>query len=316
MPLNTYLLYKEIISINQTTKQWDYLIKQCISTARQFYPYVRGVNSQSYLPATSIWYVKIIRHLILWMVCFGTYQQVSAQNNRINTHNSIGWYNYFGTYKVSHKVGIHSDYQWRRNNIITNWQQSLLRLGVNYNLNTNAQVRVGYAWIETYPYGQIPLNSFGRDFTEHRIFEMVQLGHKAGIVDISHRYMAEQRFIGRYSAAGKPKEDEFKLLHRMRYMVRLQCPLKGKEIIDKTPYLAFYNEVFIGFGKNVPVNIFDQNRIGVFLGYRFNKIVRIEGGYLNQTLQYGRLINNLQVFQYNNGINLNAYFNIDLMKQK
>ena len=92
-------------------------------------------------------------------------------------------------------------------------------------------------------------------------------------------------------------------------------PLKGKEIKDKTPYIAIYDEVFIGFGKNVNANIFDQNRIGILFGYRFNKNVRIEGGYLNQTLQYGRQINGQNVFQNNNGVILNTNFNFDLLKQ-
>jgi hypothetical protein len=154
----------------------------------------------------------------------------------------------------------------------------------------------------------------GRDFTEHRIFEMVQLGHKEGIVDFSHRFMLEQRFVGRYSSLAETTEDEFPLLNRIRYMIRVQVPLKGNEIKDKTPYLAFYDEIFIGFGKNVNVNVFDQNRIGILLGYRFNKNVRIEGGYLNQTVQLGRLINGQNVFQSNNGFILNTNLNFDLTK--
>ncbi len=238
-----------------------------------------------------------------------------AQNNRLNTNNDIGWYNYFGTFKVSEKFGIHTEYQWRRNNLIKDWQQSLLRVGVNYNLNPRVMFRVGYAWIETFPYGEYPLNALGRDFTEHRTFQMVQLAHKEGIVDISHRFMLEQRFVGRYSSANQTTEDQFPLLNRARYMVRFQVPLRGKAIKDKIPYIALYDEVFIGFGQNVNANVFDQNRIGALIGYRFNKFVRIEGGYLNQTLQFGRQINGKNVFQNNNGLILNANFNIDLTKK-
>ena len=97
-------------------------------------------------------------------------------------------------------------------------------------------------------------------------------------------------------------------------MFRVQVPLNGKEVKDKTPYLAFYDEIFIGFGENVNANIFDQNRIGLLLGYRFNKNVRIEAGYLNQTVQFGRQINSQNVFQYNNGLIINANFNVDLTK--
>lgn len=244
--------------------------------------------------------------------CLITAVNVSSQNNRLNTGGTIGWYNYFGTFEVNDKISIHTEYQFRRDNIITDWQQSLLRLGLNYHINPSVLFRIGYAWIETFPYGEIPINGLGRDFTEHRIYQMVQLVHKEGIVDLSHRFMLEQRFVGRYSTADEPNEDEFPLTHRGRYMFRMQLPLKGKKIDDKTPYLAFYDEIFIGFGENVNANIFDQNRIGLLLGYKVNKNIRIEGGYLNQIVQFGRQINGQNVFQYNNGIIINLNFNLNL----
>ena len=222
----------------------------------------------------------------------------------------------FSSFKLSDKFGIHTEYQFRRDNYISNWQQSLLRVGLNYNLTPRVLIRAGYAWIETFAYGEIPLNSLGRDYTEHRAFEMIQLFQKEGIVDISHRFMLEQRFVGKYSSSSVMKEDEYPFLNRMRYMIRLQIPLKGKEIKDKTPYLATYDEVLIGFGKNVNANVFDQNRIGVLLGYRFNKKIRIEAGYLNQYLQYGRQINGKNIFQNNNGFLISSNFNFDFSGRK
>ena len=237
------------------------------------------------------------------------YKNAYSQNNRLNTKETIGWYNLFTTTKLKGKFGLHAEYQWRREKIITNWQQSLLRVGINYQPNARVLFRLGYAWIETFPYGEIPINGLGRDFTEHRIFEMIQLSHKESIIGFSHRFMLEQRFVGRYSSAGIAREDEFPLLNRLRYLIRLQVPLAGKEIKDRTPYMAAYDEVFIGFGKNVSANIFDQNRIGILLGYRLNKQLRIEAGFLNQTVQFGRLVNGKNVFQYNNGIIVNANVN-------
>jgi hypothetical protein len=239
-----------------------------------------------------------------------------AQNNRLTDKNTIGWYNYFGTFKLSKKFSIHTEYQWRRNNIITHWQQSLLRVGVNYSLSPTILFRAGYAWIETFNYGDYPINYLGRDFTEHRLFQVVQLSHKEGIIDLSHRFMLEQRFVGKYSNAAVSKEDEFPLLNRLRYMFRAQLPLKGKEIKNKTPYLAGYNEVFVGFGKNVNANVFDQNRLGVLMGYKFNNAIRIEGGYLSQIVQLGRQVGGQNVFQYNSGFILNMNFNFDLSKNK
>lgn len=256
-----------------------------------------------------------MRSKLCVIIIFLTATQLSyGQSSRLNHKNFIGWYNYFGTFKLSRKLGLHTEYQWRRDNIIKDWQQSLLRIGLNYNVNPRVLLRAGYGWIETFPYGEFPLNGLGRDFTEHRIFEMVHFNYKEGAIDFSHRFMLEQRFVGRYNAATESKEDEFPLLHRARYMVRLQTPLIGKEIKANIPYAAIYNEIFIGFGKNVNANIFDQNRIGILLGYQFTKNVRLEGGYLNQTLQFGRQIAGRNVFQTNSGVILNANFNFDLTK--
>ncbi|WP_300979251.1 DUF2490 domain-containing protein [Flavobacterium sp.] len=255
------------------------------------------------------------RHFFYAVFLLFVFNTAYSQNTRISNHNSIGWYNFFGTFKMNKKWSIHTEYQWRRENTVTDWQQSLLRLGVNYQLNPKVQLRAGYAWIETFPYGEIPINGMGKDFTEHRAFEMVTITDKISIVDVSHRFMLEQRWIGRYSNATLTTEDEFPFLNRLRYMFRCQIPLKGTEIKDKTPYVAVYDEIFVGFGKNVNENIFDQNRLGILLGYRFNSTVRMEAGYLNQIVQLGREVNSRNVFQYNNGLIINANFNIDLSKK-
>lgn len=241
---------------------------------------------------------------------------VNAQNSRIRDYNSIGWFNYFGTFKVSPKISIHTEYQFRRDEFVNNWQQSLLRLGVNYQIHSRVQLRAGYAWIETFAYGDIPINGFGNDFTEHRTYQMLTITDKIGRVDISHRFMQEQRWVGRYSSRELETEDEFPYLHRTRYMLRAQMPIKGKEIASKTPYVALYNEVFIGYGENLGENIFDQNRIGLLIGYRFSPKVRLEAGYLNQIVLLGREIGGRNVLQHNNGIIVNANFDIDFSKRE
>jgi len=253
--------------------------------------------------------------LFFSIIIFFLEKKMNGQNTRLNDYNNVGWYNYFGTFKVSEKIGFHTEYQFRRTEFITNWQQSLLRLGVNYQLNAKLQLRLGYAWIETFPYGEIPINGMGKEFSEQRLFQMATIADKISIVEISNRFMLEQRWVGRYSNTNLTQEDEFPFLNRFRYMVRIQVPLKGKEIKERTPYLALYDEIFIGFGKNVNENVFDQNRLGILLGYRFNSAFRIEAGYFNQILQLGREVNNRNVFQQNSGIIVNANFNFDLTKK-
>ncbi len=235
----------------------------------------------------------------------------SLAQSRITDSNNIGWFAANATFAVSNHFGVHTEYQWRRSDYGNEWQQGLLRVGVNYKYNNEVLFRVGYAWAETYAYGDIPLNGMGKDFTEHRIFEMVQLSNSVAQLSISHRFMLEQRWVGRYSSADLEVEDVYIYTNRLRYMLRLQLPL-----YKDGPYVAAYDEVFLGFGANIGENIFDQNRVGVLLGYAFNKNFRAEAGYLNQTLQLGREVNGENVFQKNNGFIVSGIFNVDLRKAK
>lgn len=255
------------------------------------------------------------RLLFIWSVWMCA-ASAFAQNTRINTYGNIGWYNYFGTVRFTEKWSAHTEYQWRRDEWISRGQQSLLRVGVNYQWRPQVLLRLGYGWIETYAYGDIPINALGRTFTEHRIFQMLQLSSKEGRFEFSHRFMLEQRFVGKYNSSASEKEDSYPLLNRLRYMLRVQVPLNNAELKDKTLYAALYNEVFIGFGKNVNANVFDQNRLGALLGYRFNGTMKIEGGYLQQILQFGREIGGKNVFQNNHGVLVNAIFNIDARKKE
>lgn len=240
--------------------------------------------------------------IVLFCTSFGLAQ------SRITDKNNIGWWAYNGTFTVSDHFSIHTEYQWRRDDYVQQWQQGLLRVGMNYKYNDEALFRVGYAWAETYPYGDIPLNGMGKDFTEHRIYEMAQLSGKISKLGISHRIMLEQRWIGRYSKASLDKEDSYLYLNRLRYLLRLQLP------VYKELYVAAYDEIFVGFGGNIGENIFDQNRFGALVGYTFSKNFRAEGGYLNQIVQLGREVGGKNVFQKNNGFIVSGIFNFDLRK--
>lgn len=238
---------------------------------------------------------------------------VSGQNNRIRNDNAIGWYNSFITLNFGKKTALYSEYQFRRSNVVTNWQQSLLRVAFNYKLNPGILFRVGYAWIETYPYGDIPINAFGKTFAKHRVFGMAQIAHQTGGLDFYQRVGLELRYVGSYSHPELETEDRFTRMNRLRYMTRVQIPFHSKKEGWKDWYIAAYDEVMIGFGKNVNANVFDQNRVGLLVGFHLLRQLRIEVGYLNQILQLGRQINGQNVFQYNNGIIVNTNLNIDLI---
>ena len=171
--------------------------------------------------------------LIILFICL---IKLQGQNNRWINYNQIGWYNYFGTFKLNPKFSLHTEYQFRRNNFITDWQQSLLRVGINYELNSAIQLRVGYGNIETFNYGDIPINKFGKNFTEHRSYVAITLKQTLNKIDVSQRYKLEQRWVGQYSDSSSKQEDKYTYLNRMRYMLRIQIPLTKTDSLKKNQF--------------------------------------------------------------------------------
>lgn len=230
---------------------------------------------------------------------------LSFSQNRVNEYNQIGWYAFFITPRISDKISAHIEYQWRRTDWIKNWQQSLPRAGINYKINTNLTVQAGYAWIHTFPYGETNLAAIPKTFPEHRVYEQLTVNTPVGKTTLAHRLRLEQRWLGRYNSISSEKPETWVYLNRIRYMPRLDIPLTKKW------YAAAYDEIMIGFGKNIGENIFDQNRVALLTGYKLNKNLRIEAGYINQIVMLGREIENKNIFQHNNGLVINTYINLN-----
>jgi Protein of unknown function (DUF2490) len=226
-----------------------------------------------------------------------------AQNDRYNDYNNLVWLQSFNTIKLNNKWSLHAEYQWRRDNGLKDWQQSLLRIGGNYKIIDNVIVHVGYAWVETFPYGKFPIASNGT-FTEHRLYEQLTLRQSINKFLLTHRFRIEQRWLGRVKAGTDREIEEWLFLHRFRYQFRTQYNF------NKKWYGAFADEIFIGAGKNVGVNIFDQNRIFALAGYKVNSKLSVEAGYFNQTLMQGRRINNQTIVQRNNGLVVSSILNL------
>ena len=230
-----------------------------------------------------------------------------AQNDRVNDYNYLNWLQTFNTISINKKWSLHLEYQWRRSEGLKYWQQSLLRIGTNYKLHDNITVHFGYAWIETFPYGDYPIANNGT-FPEHRMYEQFSFRQPTNKFLFTHRFRIEQRWLGRVKAGTDREIEDWSFLHRFRYQFRTQYPFYTKG--EKQLYGAAADEIFIGAGKDLGTNIFDQNRIFLLVGYKFNKRLSLEGGYFNQTLQQGRSVNDKTIMQRNNGWLLGSYLNL------
>ncbi len=203
---------------------------------------------------------KTIVMLILAMPFIGL-----SQNSNLGN-----WLVYIGSKKVNKNVNWHNEIQYRNYNAIGDLEQLLLRTGVGYNLTeNNNNILLGYGYILSQNYNNLDEKV---SVNEHRIFQQFVTKQAIGRVKVQHRYRFEQRFI----------EDIYKM--RFRYFLALNIPLNNDDIEDKTYYLSLYNEIFL----NTAETFFDRNRLYGGLGYRLNKTVRLEVGYMNQYFNKGK----------------------------
>ncbi|MGB5228732.1 MAG: DUF2490 domain-containing protein, partial [Eudoraea sp.] len=120
------------------------------------------------------------------------------------------WYMYFGTNKVSERFSIHTEAQFRYYETTNNFNQLLLRTGLNYHISSEAIATIGYGYIETNTsFEDIPNEN---KLLENRIFEQFILKNKVWELLFEHRFRFEQRFLN----SGTSSDTQ----HRARY--RLQ----------------------------------------------------------------------------------------------
>jgi hypothetical protein len=253
----------------------------------------------------------LIKCLLLVIVLF-FYNSSFSQNQRITDNNSIGWIAVINTVKVSPKFVLFAESQWRRVEALENPQQNLLRLGLSYSLRKDVNLNIGYAFADTHPYGDYPNTN---RFSENRIYEQIVIKNPLGKVDLSHRFSLEQRFLEKFSTQNGVINTDWVFLNRLRYRLRVEVPSYKASSEDNRWSAILLDEVFVGFGKNIGANVFDQNRLAALMGYKFNKNIKLEAGYLGQTLQQGKLVNGRPVFQYNNGFMLTTNLSFYAVKK-
>lgn len=237
---------------------------------------------------------RIYSFLLVFVVTW-FYELLPAQSIRSVSDQQHAWVVLNGNTKLNERFSVFHDFQFRRDDFGMSWQQLLLRAGLTYKFNNVVTTTVGYAFVQTHPYGDFPVAS---TFPEHRIFEQLQLKQEIGKSSLIHRYRLEQRMIGN-SATGEFQP--FRFENEIRYLGRFIQPVIGDE--NRKLSAVLYDEIFVNFGKNVGRNVFDQNRIFAGFNYAFSKKVAIEIGYLNQMIkQRGLTLGGLEKFENNHTI--------------
>ena len=218
--------------------------------------------------------MKIINVIVI-SICFlnVSYSQKTETGN---------WFMYFGNQKINKNINWHNEIQHRNYNFIGDFNQLILRTGIGFNLTEdNNNLLLGYGYINTEKY--LANSNQKVNVNEHRIFQQFISKQNFGRFFVQHRYRVEERFL----------KNDFQL--RLRYFLGINIPLNKKTLEKNTIYLSSYNEIFINSEKP----LFDRNRLYGALGYFVHKNLKMEVGFMSQSLEDSNR-NQFQIAIFNN----------------
>ena len=176
---------------------------------------------------------------------------------------------------ITSRLSVWFDGSWRRMGLGGRPQQLLLRPGVVVTVAPGVKLAAGYTWAATAPYGALPI---GAPTREHRSWQDLQLAHKAGAVNVSHRFRLEQRWIHPLLASGAGPSA---YTNRFRYRVRGTLPISPLQLNGSPVSALAWNELLMPIGGSRQTFMLGQNRATLGLGLPLSRTMQAEVAYMN-----------------------------------
>jgi long-subunit fatty acid transport protein len=230
-------------------------------------------------------------------------QQAFSQTKEFETEEQT-WFGYFNQTRFTDKSGMWVDLHLRlTGNFFDQPVVTIARAGYTYYVNDHVKLTAGYAYATRYS------TTNGPNIPEHRPWQQIQWVEKKSWFTMMQWVRLDERFRQKVSAG--ELIDDYSFNYRIRYNMAFTIPLKGKQVVAKTPFLFANNEVMINFGKEIVYNYFDQNRAFVGLGYQFTSHLNAQLGYMYVFQQLPAGNEYLKI----HAIRLFVFHNLDLRKK-
>ncbi len=166
--------------------------------------------------------------------------------------------------RINEKWSIFGETQLRSLSFYNEFHYYEVKTGGTFKINKQFSATSGFGSYNTYSEG----GSFKNPIQNKEIRTWIQFNMKSslGILNIEHRYRAEQRFTS----------NGFR--NRYRYRLGTIIPLNNEVVREKTLYLNVWNELFLT--NKEP--FFERNRLFIGFGYEFDKHFAVQTGYIHQ----------------------------------
>jgi hypothetical protein len=214
-------------------------------------------------------FLKIFFSLFLFSV------GVKAQTEKNVDKQSLLWTRYYNQLELNNKWSVHTEID---NRIFTNpvTQNSFVsRIQLRGKVTEKIELGAGLAYFSVAT--QDPEVNTGFHIPEYRLQQDATVKQALGKVNLTHRYMLEERFV--HNASKLMLEGGTTFYLRFRYRVQADFTFWKKE----KHYLKgiVYDEIMINGGNKIIKNTFDQNRVYAAVQVGVSPAVALELGYLN-----------------------------------
>lgn len=213
-------------------------------------------------------------------------------------HNQ-SWYSAASQVRITNHSGIWVDGNLKLDGRFyeRSWS-SLIRAAYIYYITDNTRIMSGYAHIVTYGSPNIP---------EERLWEQLYWARRTAVFRITQYVRLEQRF--KRIVQDDVLTDHYGYKTAMRYNLLFTSKILGKAKTGLFLYMG--NEIFLNINNRISSDLFDQDRFGAGLGYRFSEQLSAQAGYL---YSHQRLVNNQRAINMN-VVRLAFYHSLDLRRK-
>jgi hypothetical protein len=188
---------------------------------------------------------------------------------------SLLWTRYYNQLELNNKWSVHTEID---NRIFINpVTQNIFvsRIQLRDKVTEKVELGAGFAYFSVAT--QDPEVKTGFHIPEYRLQQDATVKQALGKVNLTHRYLLEERFV--QNASKFMLEDGATFYLRFRYRVQGDYTFwkKGKHYLKG----ILYDEIMINGGNKIIKNTFDQNRVYAAVQLGVSPAVAIELGYLN-----------------------------------
>ncbi len=198
----------------------------------------------------------------------GISQQIPIQQNK----NTYTWVSINSNWYLYSRYFLVGDLHIRENNFFKSNSFLFGRIGVGYQIKPNLNAIVGLATLHLTSYHSSIFNKLD----EKRIYQQIGMNINKRRYSISHRLRNEFRWQDQY--VNDVKNGDTKFSDRVRYLISANFSLFKN---NHLPQLSLSNELLFQFGKNLAVDVLDQNRVFVGIKQKINNAFSFDLGYMN-----------------------------------